>query len=205
MIHLKSSIENKESIIGIIGLGYVGLPLVIRFFEEGFKVVGFDVDDKKVDMLNGGESYIKHIGTEKIKSALDQEFRATTDFSEIENINVILICVPTPLDEGNEPDLSYVQSTLKTIQPHLKENQLLILESTTYPGTTEEEIVPIIKDAGFEIGKNYFVARFPDYELGFQTTKFDGVDARMTMSKYDYKNDKFLEHYACTPQSGYIN
>ena len=164
MTHLKSNMENKESIIGIIGLGYVGLPLVILFFEEGFKVVGFDVDDKKVDMLNAGESYIKHIKQEKIKSALGQGFRATTNFSEIENVNVILICVPTPLTEGNEPDLSYVQSTLKTIQPHLKENQLLILESTTYPGTTEEEIVPVIQNAGFKVGENFFVGYSPERE-----------------------------------------
>jgi len=164
MTHLKSNMENKESIIGIIGLGYVGLPLIIRFFEEGFKVVGFDVDDKKVDMLNAGESYIKHIKQEKIKSALGQGFRATTNFSEIENVNVILICVPTPLTEGNEPDLSYVQSTLKTIQPHLKENQLLILESTTYPGTTEEEIVPVVQNAGFKVGENFFVGYSPERE-----------------------------------------
>ena len=164
MTHLKSSMENKESIIGVIGLGYVGLPLVICFFEEGFKVVGFDVDDKKVDMLNAGESYIKHIKQEKIKSALGQGFRATTNFSEIENVNVILICVPTPLTEGNEPDLSYVQSTLKTIQPHLKENQLLILESTTYPGTTEEEIVPVVQNAGFKVGENFFVGYSPERE-----------------------------------------
>jgi len=156
--------ENKESIIGIIGLGYVGLPLIIRFFEEGFKVVGFDVDDKKVDMLNAGESYIKHIKQEKIKSALGQGFRATTNFSDIENVNVILICVPTPLAEGNEPDLSYVKSTLKTIQPHLKENQLLILESTTYPGTTEEEIVPVVQNAGFKVGENFFVGYSPERE-----------------------------------------
>ncbi len=164
MTHLKSSMENKKSIIGIIGLGYVGLPLVIRFFEEGFKVVGFDVDNKKVDMLNAGESYIRHIKQKKIKSALGQGFRATTNFSEIENVNVILICVPTPLTEGNEPDLSYIQSTLKTIQPHLKENQLLILESTTYPGTTEEEIVPVVQNAGFKVGENFFVGYSPERE-----------------------------------------
>jgi len=122
------------------------------------------VDDKKVDMLNAGESYIKHIKQKKIKSALGQGFRATTNFSEIENVNVILICVPTPLTEGNEPDLSYVQSTLKTIQPHLKENQLLILESTTYPGTTEEEIVPVVQNAGFKVGENFFVGYSPERE-----------------------------------------
>jgi len=164
MTKLISKIENKESIIGIIGLGYVGLPLVIRFSEEGFKVVGFDVDDKKVNMLNAGKSYIKHIGIEKIKSAIDQGFRATTDFIEIENVDVILICVPTPLAEENKPDLSYVQSTLKTIKPHLRANQVLILESTTYPGTTEEEIVPVVQNVGFKVGENFFVGYSPERE-----------------------------------------
>ena len=116
MTNLISKIENRESIIAIIGLGYVGLPLVIRFSEEGFKTVGFDVDGYKTEMLNAGKSYIKHIHPEKIRLALNNGFRATTDFSEIENVNVILMCVPTPLAEGNKPDLSYVHSTLKTIK-----------------------------------------------------------------------------------------
>ena len=164
MTKLLSKIENKESIIGIIGLGYVGLPLVIRLSEAGFKAVGFDVDDKKVDILQAGESYIRHIGEEQINSALGDGFRATTDFSEIANVDVILICVPTPLAEDNTPDLSYVKSTLKTIQPHLRDNQLLILESTTYPGTTEEEIVPVVQNAGFNVGENYFIGYSPERE-----------------------------------------
>ena len=164
MKKLISRIENRESIIGIIGLGYVGLPLLIRFSEDGFKTVGFDVDAKKVSMLNKGESYIKHIQPEKISLALEKGFRATTAFSEIVNVDVILICVPTPLAEGNEPDLSYIQSTLETIKFYIRENQLLILESTTYPGTTEEEIVPVIETKGFHVGENFFVGYSPERE-----------------------------------------
>jgi UDP-N-acetyl-D-glucosamine dehydrogenase len=164
MIQLKSRIENKESVIGIIGLGYVGLPLLIRFSEEGFKILGFDVDDKKVDMLNTGNSYIKHIESKKIRYAIDLGFRATSDFSKISHVDAILICVPTPLKEGNQPDLSYIRATLQTILPHLSENQLLVLESTTYPGTTEEEIIPMIENAGFKVGKNYFIGYSPERE-----------------------------------------
>ncbi|SVC62743.1 uncharacterized protein METZ01_LOCUS315597, partial [marine metagenome] len=164
MIQLKSKIENKESVIGIIGLGYVGLPLLIRFSEEGFKTLGFDVDDKKVDMLNTGNSYIKHIEAEKIRYAIDLGFRATSDFSKISHVDAILICVPTPLEGENQPDLSYIRSTLQTIQPHLLENQLLVLESTTYPGTTEEEVIPMIENAGFKVGKNYFIGYSPERE-----------------------------------------
>ena len=125
MTNLKLSIENKESIIGIIGLGYVGLPLLIRLSEEGFITIGFDVDDNKVEMLNAGKSYIKHIQPEKISLALDNGFNATSDFSGMSLVDIILICVPTPLAEKNEPDLSYIKSTLESIKPYLTENQLL--------------------------------------------------------------------------------
>jgi UDP-N-acetyl-D-mannosaminuronate dehydrogenase len=143
--NLKSQIFNRKSTIGIIGLGYVGLPLAIRFSEEGFRVIGFDVDGKKVQMLNSGQSYIKHIDGELIDTAVKNGFKATSDFSHIPSTAAILICVPTPLGVHNEPDLSYIHSTLQSIKPHLKENQLLVLESTTYPGTTEEEIVPVVE------------------------------------------------------------
>ena len=157
-------IINHQSIIGVIGLGYVGLPLIIRFSEEGFKTVGFDVDDSKVDMLNKGTSYIKHIQPEKISSAIRQGFSATIDLSLISDVDIIIICVPTPLGVHNEPDLSYIQSTLQSIKVHLRENQLLVLESTTYPGTTEEEILPIIEDAGFIVGDNFFIGYSPERE-----------------------------------------
>jgi len=163
-MNLKSLIIDNQSVVGVIGMGYVGLPLIIRFSEEGFKTVGFDVDDSKVDMLNKGSSYIKHIQPEKISSAIRQGFSATIDFSLISDIDIIIICVPTPLGVHNEPDLSYIQSTLQSIKVHLRENQLLILESTTYPGTTEEEILPIIEDAGFIVGDNFFIGYSPERE-----------------------------------------
>jgi len=162
--NLTSQIINRKSTIGIIGLGYVGLPLAIRFSEEGFRVMGFDVDGKKVQMLNSGESYIKHIDAKLIDIIVKNGFKATSDFSHIPYMAVILICVPTPLGVHNEPDLSYIHSTLQSIKPHLTENQLLVLESTTYPGTTEEEIVPVVEKAGFKIGTNFFVGYSPERE-----------------------------------------
>jgi len=157
-------IQNKNAKIGIIGLGYVGLPLSLRFVEEGFNVLGFDIDVEKVRKLNAGKSYIKHIAAGKIKTAIKSNFRSTTDFSEIKNVDVIIICVPTPLGIHKEPDLSYIKGTLLAIKPYLRENQLLVLESTTYPGTTEEEIVPIIEKEGFEIGTNFFIGYSPERE-----------------------------------------
>ncbi|MDP6260389.1 MAG: nucleotide sugar dehydrogenase [Candidatus Marinimicrobia bacterium] len=162
--NLTSQIINRKSTIGIIGLGYVGLPLAIRFSEEGFRVMGFDVDGKKVQMLNSGESYIKHIDAKLIDTIVRNGFKATSDFNHIPSTAVILICVPTPLGVHNEPDLSYIHSTLQSIKPHLTENQLLVLESTTYPGTTEEEIVPVVEKAGFKIGTNFFVGYSPERE-----------------------------------------
>ncbi len=143
--NLKSKIINHQSTIAVIGLGYVGLPLAIRFSEEGFQTIGFDIDKEKINMLNSGKSYIKHIKEDSIASMANNGFTATADFGEITSVDVIIICVPTPLGVHNEPDLSYIHGTLENIKPHLKENQLLILESTTYPGTTEEEIVTFIE------------------------------------------------------------
>jgi UDP-N-acetyl-D-glucosamine dehydrogenase len=156
-------IKNQDSTIGIIGLGYVGLPLFIRFSEKGFKVIGFDVDDVKVNSINQGVSYINHIESNKVKDSISLSI-ATNEFSQISNVDVIIICVPTPLGIHNEPDLSYIKSTLKSISPFLKNNQVLILESTTYPCTTEEEVVPFINNLGFEIGKNYFIGYSPERE-----------------------------------------
>ena len=161
---LRKRIQNREITVGIIGLGYVGLPLAIRFLEEGFPVIGFDIDDKKVEKLNAAQSYIKHIQSGKIKQMIDSGFRATMDFRDISSADAILICVPTPLGVHNEPDLSFILNTLDSIKSCLREDQLLILESTTFPGTTEEEIVPVIEKAGLEIGKNYFVGYSPERE-----------------------------------------
>ena len=164
MNEIIKNINKRKTNIGILGLGYVGLPLAIRFSEEKFKVVGFDIDIEKIHMLNAGKSFIKHISEKKISAMVKAGFTATDDFGKISDIDIILICVPTPLGVHNEPDLSYVTSTLNSITPYIKEKQLLILESTTYPGTTEEEIVPLIKDAGFKIGENYFVGYSPERE-----------------------------------------
>tara|TARA_Y100000590_G_scaffold20022_2_gene23400 strand:- start:11214 stop:12515 length:1302 start_codon:yes stop_codon:yes gene_type:complete len=160
-------IKNKKSVIGIIGLGYVGLPLAIRFCEENFKTIGFDIDQNKIKSLRDGHSYIKHFGNDKIISALNKDFRVTSDFKKIANVDVIIICVPTPLGIHNEPDLSFIHSTLNSIIPNLKNNQLLVLESTTYPGTTEEEIVPKIekiKSPKFILGENFFIGYSPERE-----------------------------------------
>ena len=172
---LQSKIQNHKSTIAIIGLGYVGLPLAIRFAQEGFKTIGFDIDKEKINMLNSGKSYIKHIKEDSIASMANNGFTATADFGEITSVDVIIICVPTPLGVHNEPDLSYIHGTLENIKPHLKENQLLILESTTYPGTTEEEIVTFIESIPdsslithhsslFTIGENFFIGYSPERE-----------------------------------------
>ena len=164
MNSLKFKIKNHKSTIGVIGLGYVGLPLAIRFAEVGFKVIGFDIDERKVKMLNNGKSYIKHIYEDDISGMSDQGFMATMDFATIKDVDAILICVPTPLGVHNEPDLSYVKSTLDLVKSHLREEQLLILESTTYPGTTAEEIVPVIEALGFKIGENFYIGYSPERE-----------------------------------------
>ena len=174
MNSLKSRIQNHESIIGIVGLGYVGLPLSIRFSEEGFQVLGFDIDQEKVDLLNKGKSYIKHINENDIAAIAKNRFRATSDFSNIAEVDIIIICVPTPLGVQNEPDLSYIHSTLENIKPYVKENLLLILESTTYPGTTEEILVPFvesiknrksqIENPKFILGVNFYLGYSPERE-----------------------------------------
>src|ERR1700686_5235695 len=135
--------------VAIIGCGYVGLPLALRFAEAGHKVTGFDTDPNKVNMLNAGRSYIEHIPQTKIQQFVNsRHFGATTDFARLKEADAILICVPTPLDERREPDLSYVEQTASSIQPHLQKGQLVVLESTTYPGTTEELVLPILEKSG---------------------------------------------------------
>ncbi len=142
---IKQKIEDRTARIGIIGLGYVGLPLALLFSEERFPVTGFDIDRSKVDTLNAGGSYIVRIAPEEIRSAQKHGFGATADYSQIAGMDVVLICVPTPLNDHHEPDLSYVTQTAKSIAPYLREGQLIVLESTTYPGTTEEVLVPLLE------------------------------------------------------------
>jgi len=142
---LKSKIERRQARVGIIGLGYVGLPLALLFSEQKFKITGFDIDQRKVDTLAQGGSYIYRIAAEEIQAAKAQGLSATSDYSRLEEMDAIIICVPTPLNEHHEPDLSFITATAHAMAPHLRPGQLVVLESTTYPGTTEEVMLPILE------------------------------------------------------------
>lgn len=156
-------INNKEAIIGIIGLGYVGLPLMLRFAEVGFRVLGIDIDQRKTDMINRGESYIQHISSVDVHKNKHQ-IRATTQFSEASEADVLILCVPTPLDKYREPDLSFVTNTMDALVPYLREGQIVSLESTTYPGTTTEELKPRIESTGLIVGQTIFLVYSPERE-----------------------------------------
>ncbi|HEY1963490.1 MAG TPA: nucleotide sugar dehydrogenase, partial [Acidobacteriaceae bacterium] len=142
---LKERIENRTARVGIIGLGYVGLPLALLFSEKGIRVTGFDIDEAKVTTLNGGGSYIVRIAPAEIAHARTKGFEATSDYDRLREMDVVLICVPTPLNEYHEPDLSFITDTVKALAPRLRAGQLIVLESTTYPGTTEEVVVPLLE------------------------------------------------------------
>jgi UDP-N-acetyl-D-glucosamine dehydrogenase len=144
-IELELRIASREARIGIIGMGYVGLPLTLLFSAQRFRVTGFDVDLKKVTALNSGTSYIVRIQATEIEQAQAAGFRATSDYAEISDMDAVIICVPTPLDEYRQPDLSYIEQTARAIAPNLRDGQLIVLESTTYPGTTEEVLIPILE------------------------------------------------------------
>ena len=162
---LLNKIKKKKVLIGIIGLGYVGLPLAREFLRKNFTVIGFDIDEEKVDKLNKGESYIKHIDSDFIKqSVFSDSFKATNDFSKLKEVDVVIICVPTPLGKHYDPDLAFVIDTARTIATHLRKGQLVILESTTYPGTTEEEVLPILSKTGLEVGEDFFLGYSPERE-----------------------------------------
>lgn len=161
---LVKKLNDRTARIGIIGLGYVGLPLMLRFAEIGYKVTGFDIDDNKVSRLNGGESYIERIKPETIQAALKKGFEATTDFSRCGEVDALIICVPTPLSKYREPDLSFVIATTEAIVPHLRKGQVVSLESTTYPGTTEEELRPRIEARNLAIGADVFLVFSPERE-----------------------------------------
>src|SRR3984957_7024310 len=135
---LKRRMETREARIGIVGMGYVGLPLALLFSNEGFRVTGFDIEPTKVATLNSGGSYIVRILPEQIQQAQKSGFCATANYADVAEMDAVIICVPTPLNEYHEPDLSYVTGTVESIAPYVKEGQLIVLESTTYPGTTEE-------------------------------------------------------------------
>jgi UDP-N-acetyl-D-glucosamine dehydrogenase len=162
---LASKIKDHSAHIGVIGLGYVGLPLVLRFTEEGFRVLGFDIDPGKVDKLNKGESYIKHIPGEKIRQLRDSSlFEATRDYSRLSDADAIIVCVPTPLDKNHGPDMSYIEVTSDEIAKTLRKGQLVSLESTTYPGTTREILLPKFERRGLKVGRDYFLIFSPERE-----------------------------------------
>jgi UDP-N-acetyl-D-glucosamine dehydrogenase len=161
---LLEKLTGKTAVIGIFGMGYVGLPLMMRYTGVGYQVVGVDIDEQKVSALNAGKSYINHISDEDIQDALAKGFRATSDFAEVANLDALILCVPTPLNSHREPDLSYVLSTVEATVPYLREGQVISLESTTYPGTTEEELWPRIVKSGLEVGENVFLVYSPERE-----------------------------------------
>lgn len=164
-LSLERKIKNKEARIGVIGIGYVGLPLVKVFLNKGFRVTGFDIDNKKVKMLNQGKSYIKHISMEGLRTFVNEKkFKATSDFYSLRDVDVIIVCVPTPLDSHKNPDLSFVLKTTETISANLRKGQLVILESTTYPGTTEEKMLPLLESGGLKGGEDFYLAYSPERE-----------------------------------------
>ena len=161
---LLRKLNDRSAVIGIVGLGYVGLPLVIRFTEVGYRVIGFDIDPIKVRRLNRGQSYIKHIPEALIRKTRKAGFVATSDYALSRKADALIICVPTPLDAHREPDLSFVIDTTESLVPHLRKGQILSLESTTYPGTTEEELRPRVEARGLTIGKDFFLVFSPERE-----------------------------------------
>lgn len=164
-LKLLEMIEQKTARIGIIGLGYVGLPLALHFGKKGFHVIGFDLDSRKIDKILHGESYIKHIPAETIREMTDaRQFDVTIDFGRLKETDCILICVPTPLSDKMEPDLSYLLETTETIADNLRTGQLIVLESTTYPGTTEEMLLPRLSSNDMKVGEDFFLAFSPERE-----------------------------------------
>lgn len=164
MIDLINKISEKKANIGIVGLGYVGLPLMLRYCEVGYKVIGFDIDPCKVDLLSRGQSYIEHISSDAIRNAITNGFEPTTDFSRASEVDALILCVPTPLNKYREPDLSFVLDTTDSLVPYLRSGQVISLESTTYPGTTDEELLPRVQSRGLKVGIDIFLVFSPERE-----------------------------------------
>ena len=163
MEQLNTKIRSKQAIIGIIGLGYVGLPLAVEFGQAGFSIVGIDVDQKKVNTLNQGISYIQDVPTKEVASLVQAgKFKATTDFSALRDVDAISICVPTPLRKTKDPDISFIVAAVEQIVKYLRPYQLIVLESTTYPGTTDEVILPELLKTGLQVGKDFLLAFSPE-------------------------------------------
>lgn len=156
--------KNKEALIGIVGLGYVGLPLMLRYNAIGYRVLGIDIDEEKVSNLNAGQSDIEHIASDKIVAACKSGFEATIDFRRVSECDALILCVPTPLNKYREPDMSFVINTTDSLKPYLRAGQVVSLESTTYPGTTEEELLPRMQESGLIVGESIFLVYSPERE-----------------------------------------
>ena len=162
---LLEKLHNREALIGIVGLGYVGLPLCLAYSEVGYRVLGLDIDQSKADSINQGQSYIQHIEGKRVAHARQQQrLVATTDFTRASEADALILCVPTPLNQYREPDLSFIRDTMAALLPYLRPGQVLSLESTTYPGTTEEELRPLIEQCGFTLGQDVFLVYSPERE-----------------------------------------
>ncbi len=163
---LVKKIKDKKARVGIIGLGYVGLPLALAFAKAGFSITGLDIDINKIEQLNHGKSYIRHISSEDIRSLIEKNLlQVSTDFSLVSGLDCILLCVPTPLTKHREPDMSFIINTAKKISPYLAKDTLVVLESTTYPGTTQEVLTPELESANnLKQGHDFFVAYSPERE-----------------------------------------
>jgi len=161
MANLKELIKNKKAKVVIMGLGYVGLPHAVEIAKAGFEVAGIDIQKERVDKVNRGESYIKDVKNEDLKSVLDK-FKAFNNFEKLEEANIILICVPTPLDKYKVPNIFYIENSCREIKKSLDKSKLIILESTTYPGTTEEVVLPIFEKGGLKVGKDFYLAFAPE-------------------------------------------
>ncbi|MDX1461390.1 MAG: NAD(P)-binding domain-containing protein, partial [Xanthomonadales bacterium] len=154
----------REAVIGVVGLGYVGLPLSLRYAEAGFKVIGLDIDPDKPRKIAAGRSYLRHYPDERVQQAVAQGFEATTDFARAAECDALILCVPTPLTDDHEPDLGFIIGTMDSLLPHLRAGQLVSLESTTYPGTTDEELKPRIESRGLTVGEDVFLVYSPERE-----------------------------------------
>src|SRR5262245_49117875 len=162
---LLEGIRSRKARIGVIGLGYVGLPLVLRFGEERFSVIGFDIDPEKVSKLNAAQSYIHHIQSSRLETLLKSgRFEATSDFGRLGEVDCIIICVPTPLTAKKDPDLQYIEATAESVRATLRKGQLVSLESTTYPGTTEEILLEKFRSTGLQVGQDYVLVFSPERE-----------------------------------------
>jgi UDP-N-acetyl-D-glucosamine dehydrogenase len=200
---LFAAIENKTAVIGVVGLGYVGLPLVQAFMNAGFRTMGFDVDQSKVDKLLEGKSYIGHITSEWIADCIkDEKFVPTADMSRLAEADAILICVPTPLNESRDPDLSYVEATTREIARTLRPGQLVVLESTTYPGTTRDVMLPILTASGLTVGEDFFLAYSPEREdpgnIDFSASGIPKVVGGMDPLSAEIANAMYSQAVVCT-------